>query len=226
MKEKETLIDKIGKVVTIAGTAILMNSMFLIASLPIVTIGPAWNALLTAVRYNIRGDSWFKGFQFGYKTRFWRSLISWCICLPLCYIFLRDLNYAIIGGHPLDIGICALFFVMAIMVTMSLQILNVYIPTSITQWLKNAVNFFRHPLVLFGAALLFWAPVLVALLWDMMIFMQIIMIFIAVYFTLAAVGVTMLLKEGLLEFLQEAWENGTLLAEEGSQPYEPDPQEE
>lgn len=226
MKEKETLMDKVGKVVTIAGTAILMNFMFLIASIPIVTIGPAWSALLTAVRYHIRGDSWFKGFQFGYKTRFWRSLISWLICLPLCYFFLRDLNYAILGGHPLDIAICALFFAMAIMVTMALQILNVYVPTPVVEWLKNSVNFFRHPLVLFGAALLFWAPVLVALLWDMMIFMQIIMIFVAVYFTLSAVGVTMLLKNGLLEFLQEARENGTLLAEEGSQPIPQDNEEE
>ncbi|MBO5317272.1 MAG: DUF624 domain-containing protein [Oscillospiraceae bacterium] len=226
MKEKETFMDKLGKVVTMAGTAILMNLMFLIACIPIVTIGPAWNGLLTSVRYNIRGDGWFQGFKAGYTTRFWRSLISWCICLPLCWVFLADLNNAIQGGNPLDIGICGLFFAMATMVTMALQFLNVYIPTGIAQWLRNAVNFFRYPLMLFVAAMLFWAPVLIALLWDMIIFVQIIMIFIAVYFTLAAVASTMLLKDGLLDFLQEARENGTLLAEEGSQPLPKDEEEE
>lgn len=218
LKEKETLTDKVGKAITIAGTAILMNLLFLVACIPIVTIGPAWNALLTSVRYHIRGDGWFKGFLTGFKTRFFRSLISWCICLPLCWILLADLNYALRSGNWVDIGVCILFFSMAAMLTMALQVLNVYIPTGISQWLKNGVNFFRHPLVLFGSAVLFWAPVLLALLWDAMIFMQIVMIFVAVYFTLAAVGTTMLLKEGLVEFLQEARENGTLLAEEGNRP--------
>lgn len=222
LKEKETAMDKLSKAITIAGTAILMNLMFLIACIPIVTIGPAWSGLLTSVRYHIRGDGWFRGFQAGYKTRFFRSLISWCICLPLCWVFLTDLNYALQSGNWVDIVVCVLFFSMAAMLTMALQVLNVYIPTGIAQWLKNGVNFFRHPLVLFCSAALFWAPALIALLWDALIFAQIIMIFIAVYFTLAAVGSTMMLKEGLLEFLQEARENGTLLAEEGRKPIAPE----
>jgi len=216
LNEKQNWTEKLGKFITMAGNAILMNLLFLAACLPVVTIGPAWCALLSAIRYNIRGDSWFQGFKFGYKTRFWRSLISWCICLPVCMFFLNDVNNALAAGSISAVVISCLFFAMAAMVTSSLLILNVYIPTDFNNWFKNAVNFFRHPLELLGAAVLFWAPVLIALLWNMMTFLQLIMIFIAVYFTLAALCSTMLLKNGLLRFLTEARAEGILLAEEGA----------
>ena len=35
LKQKETLIDKLGKVITVAGTAILMNLLFLAACIPV-----------------------------------------------------------------------------------------------------------------------------------------------------------------------------------------------
>ena len=224
MKEKETLMDKVSKVITIAGTAILMNFMFLIACIPIVTIGPAWNALLTSVRYNIRGDGWFQGFRFGFKTRFWRSLISWCICLPLCVVFFLDLRGAILNGTVADIILAGVFFAMGAMVTMALQVLNVYVPTGIAQWLRNSVDFFRYAIFLLISAALFWAP-LFLLYFAMGVFFHVIMIFVAVYYTLAAVGTTMLLKDGLLDFLLDARANGTLIAEEGSQPVPKDEEE-
>lgn len=218
MKEKKTLLDKVSHVVTLAGTVILMNLMFLIASLPIVTIGPAWCGLLSSIRYNIRGDGWFSGFKAGFCTRFWRSLIIWCVCLPLCLFFLNDLNQALINN---DIAYCivsGIFFALAGMLTTALLTLNVYIPTSLSNWLKNSVNFFRHPLPLLAAAALFWAPLVLALLVDMLIFLQIIMIFVAAYFALAAVCATMLLKDPLIDFLLDARADGTLTAEEGSAP--------
>ena len=48
--EKPTLIEKIGNVISIAGNAILMNLLFLLASLPIVTMGQAWCGLLTQIQ--------------------------------------------------------------------------------------------------------------------------------------------------------------------------------
>ena len=224
MEEKQTWMDKFGTVVTMAGTAILMNLMFLVACLPIVTIGPAWCGLLSSIRYNIRGEGWFAGFKAGFCTRFWRSLICWCIGLPMCLYFFSDLNYGLLLLRDQGLSvesvtgtlIPGLFFVMAAMLTNALLVLNVYIPTPVSNWLKNGVNFFRHPLGLFVSAALFWLPLIIALLWDMMIFVHIIMIFVAVYFTLAGVGSTIMMKDDLIEFLLEARQNGTLTAEEGS----------
>jgi hypothetical protein len=232
LKEKLNWTDKLSNIITLAGTAILMNLMFLVASLPIVTIGPAWCGLMSAIRYNIRGEGWFQGFKKGFCTRFWRSLIIWCICLPLCLFFLNDLNNAVlfaeeVGVNAESIVACifpGLFLAMAGMVTVSMLTLNVYIPTDISNWIKNGVNFFRRPLELFAAAALFWAPLLVFRFY-LVLFMNVIMVLVAAYFALAAVCGTMILKDPLIDFLIDARADGTLLAEEGSAPVQTEDEE-
>ena len=300
MKEKQNWTDKLFNVITLAGTVILMNLMFLIACIPIVTIGPAWCGLMSSVRYNIRGESWFKGFKVGFCTRFWRSLIIWCLCLPLCLFFLNDLRIAVntvqgitpavqtveteptttaateaaettaatdateetaateatvateatdaatepvqtVATEPaqeeeqIELGatapnitncvISGLFFALAAMVTIALLTLNVYIPTSISNWIKNGVNFFRHPLELFAAAALYWAPLLLFVFFPEW-FIFAIMIFIAAYYALAAVCGTLVLKDPLIGFLIDARADGTLTAEEGAAPTPAEDEEE
>ena len=225
MSEKQNWTDKLSNAITLAGTAILMNLMFLVASLPIVTIGPAWCGLMSSIRYNIRGEGWFQGFKKGYCTRFWRSLIIWCVCAPVCLFFLNDLNNAVlfvdeVGMNAESIAACvipALFLTMAGMVTVSLLTLNVYIPTSVSNWIKNGVNFFRRPMELFAAAALFWAPLLVFRFY-LVLFMNVVMVLVAAYFALAAVCGTMIMKDPLIDFLLDARADGTLIAEEGVAP--------
>ena len=50
MNEKPTILEKIGRVLSIAGNAVLMNLLFLLCCIPVVTIGQAWSGLLSAVR--------------------------------------------------------------------------------------------------------------------------------------------------------------------------------
>lgn len=233
MNEKTNWTEKLGNLITKAGTAILMNLMFIVASIPLVTIGPAWCGLMSSIRYNIRGDGWFAGFKKGYCTRFWRSLLIWCVLAPICLIFLNDLNDAVLyasksGVNVENVAACivpGLFFAMAAMVTISLLTLNVYIPTSVSNWIRNGVNFFRRPLELFAAAALFWLPLLLARFYVQVYLVSemAIVILAATYFSVAAVCGTLILKDPLIEFLIDARADGTLTAEEGSQPI---PQEE
>lgn len=232
MKEKQNWTDKLFSAVTVAGTAILMNLMFVVACIPVVTIGPAWCGLLGAVRYNIRGEGWFQGFKKGFCTRFWRSLIIWIVLAPVCLFFMNDLNNAVlfaeeVGMNAESIVACAipgLFFALAAMVTVSMLTLNVYIPTSVSNWIKNGVNFFRRPFELFAAAAMFWAPLVLfrfCLVWftgDTLITAALVLI--ATYFTLAAVCGTLILKDALIEFLIDARADGTLIAEEGASAHE------
>lgn len=217
--EKPTLIDKIGKVISIAGNFILMNLMFLLASLPIITMGQAWCGLLTAVRYNIRGDKWQDGFKVGFKTRFLRGTVAWIIMLAVDLFLMIDM-FGIVDliGFDVPSVMACLTFGLMIMVTFSLQILNVYVPTNIGQWLRNAVNMvFKVPLELLGAAVLFWVPF--GMLWRWTgAFFYAIMIFLTVYFTLTAVAGTLVLKNALVHYLLDARATGTLLADEGKQP--------
>ncbi len=221
MMEKETILDKLMKVLNIAGNAILMNLVFLLACLPIITIGQAWCGLLTAVRYNIRGDKWQNGFKDGFKTRFLRGTIAWVIMLAVDLFFMLDMfNTIELVGFDIPSVMACIVFALMIMVTFSLQILNVYVPTKIGQWLRNATNMvFKAPAQLLVAAVLFWVPVAMLRAWDgVLIYM--IMIFVTIYFVLVAVVGTLVLKNTLLYYLLDARATGTLLGEEGSAPEE------
>ncbi len=225
MKQKETLYEKLGRIITMAGTAVLMNLLFLVSCLPIITIGQAWCALASAIRYNIRGDSWWEGYKNGFKTRFLRGTIAWCCILVAAVYLMGDLNHTVYQAFYVsetvatqNIGpmiAAAVMFTIMGMLSVSLLILNVYIPTRPMEWIRNAVDMlFKFPLQLLGAAVLFWLPPVLGVLWFSIFYMAA-LVFVAVYFTLAALGATMLLKEPLVHYLLNARANGTLLAEEG-----------
>lgn len=217
--EKQTLLDKITKVVTIAGNFIMMNLLFLLSALPIVTMGQAWSGLLSAIRYNIRGDKWLDGFKDGYKSRFLRGIAIWCVMLLVTAIMVFDMmTYSAVETFTVELVVrlvmsCIMFALMSGL-TVAFILLNIYIPTSTSEWIRNGVNMiFKAPLQLMVSGVLLWLPVLLAIFYYD-IFYFCVMIFLAVYFTLAALGITMLMKNTLIHYLLEARANGTLLREE------------
>ena len=216
MKEKETLIDKLGTWINRAGVGLLINLLFLVTCIPIVTIGQAWHGLMSALRYNIRGDSWFKGFWKGFKTRFWRGTIAWTGLLLVVMNMLFDLVYNLEGDFIVPAIVSAAMFALMAMLLTAFMTLNVYIPTSVGNWIVNSVNMvFKAPLQLLVCAALFWAPVVMIMLWTEIAY-YVSMVFIVMYFTLVGMAHTILLKDTLVDYLGQAREDGTLLAEEGA----------
>lgn len=224
-KKKETLFEKFSKLITVAGTAIMMNLLFLAACLPIVTIGQAWCGLMGAIRYNVRGDSWLKGFWVGFKTRWIRGTIAWIIGLGAALFLLNDMRVAQMG---LDAGNMAaamtmagscVAFAIAVMLLMSALCLNVYIPTDVMTWIRNIVNLLFKGFfgLLVGAGLL-WAPVVVFCLVDGWIIYELVMVLVCAYFAMTAFVTTALMKNPLTYFLLQARADGTLTAEEGLMP--------
>ena len=216
MHEQETIIDKIGKVISIAGNAIAMNLLFLVSCIPVVTIGPAFCGLFSAIRYNIRGDKWFTGFKAGFKARFWRSAIAWVLMLAVNIFFLAEVDHVFMVDPDLAAQIGAsVMLALSTMLTTSLLVLNVYIPTNVGNWIRNAVDMiFKVPLELLGSAALLWLPVLLLTLRPDFFYYGA-LVFIAIYFTLAVLGTTMLLKNALVKYLVDARAEGTLVADEG-----------
>lgn len=214
--EKETLLDKITKALTIAGNFIMMNLLFLLAALPIVTMGQAWSGLISAMRYNIRGDKWIDGFKAGYKTRFLRGTAVWCIMLLFTAIVFMDITtYATVEVFTAEIIVrlvmSCLMFALVSGLTVAFLLLNVYIPTATSEWIRNSVNMlFKAPLQVMVSGILVWLPVLLAFFYSN-IFYYCIMIFVVAYFTLAILVITMLMKDTLIYFLLEARGAGTLL---------------
>lgn len=240
MKEKQSVMDKLANLITIAANAVMMNALFLIACIPVVTIGAAWNGLFSAIRYNIRGEKWFEGFKVGYKTRFWRSLIGWTVLLiPILFILEMDIVSALMDesgvirswdSFNLDQIVRLVFacLIGAMLTGLSgvLMLLNVYIPTSVGNWIRNAANIlFKVPLQVAATGLLMWGPLLLLQLWAE-IFFFIIMVFIVVYYLLAALGVTILMKNALIDCLVEARAEGTLLTDTENDDIEEDTNDE
>ena len=215
MEEKKSFSEKLHSILNKMGTMALMNAMYLIACIPIVTIGPAWNGLLTAIRYHVRGDKWFAGFKFGFKTRFWRSLLSFNIMLlPILY-FVPEINHHWQHEQLVPLIFSVLVFVLLAMFSAALQLLNVYIPTPVGRWIRNAGDLMKSAHVkLAGVAVAFWLPLLLFLV-DPDIFFFASIIFIVAYFMIVGLFTTLLLKMHLIDFLLDARADGVLLAEEG-----------
>ena len=225
MEEKTTLMEKLGKVVNIAANAIMMNVLFLLACAPIVTIGAAWNALFSAVRYSIRGDRWFEGFKFGFKTRFWRSLLSWVLMMiPVLWVLEYDVIGVLLdetgafrtlapGNIVLLVFACVMFLMLSGMLA-AMTLLNVYIPTKVGNWISTAANMvFKYPLQLAITGLLMWFPWIMVQLWPTYFYI-LVMVFVVAYFILSGYVITMVMKQPLLDCLMTAREEGTLLTEQ------------
>ena len=217
----DSFMGKIGKLLNILSTAVLMNACFLICCLPIVTIGPAWCGLMGAIRYNVRGEKWFEGFKVGFKTRFLRSFLAGIAAGVFLFITLMDacaniLAYA--GGASAALMpaiMSCLVFAMVSMLLQSLLTLNVYIHTEVNVWLRNGADLIRKaPLPALASGILPWLSLFLALLMPDL-FMKIFVIWICVYFALCALATTLLLKDALLLKLVESRADGTLLSEEG-----------
>lgn len=202
----ETKEPKWRKILHVTSNAVMVNALFLLCCIPIVTIGQAWCGLYSAIRYAIRGDGWFSGFKAGFKTRFLRGTVAWTLCLIV--IAEMTINMlAIIGESIVMIALNALFLLVAMMICGALIPVNVYIPSSVSQWLKNSVNLVVYaPLQMAGVAVMMWLPVALVVLFLRYGFFDpffFIMVFLLIYFSFSTLIATILLKTPLIRVKNE-----------------------
>lgn len=199
-------MEKFRKFVNVVGNAITLNLLFLVSCVPIITIGPAWCGMYSAIRYEIRGEKWFAGFKEGFRTRFLRSMIAGIVCTALCLYFANNAYAGIVailggaGGWVSTIVTCV-FLLVTMMLYAALLPLNVYFDTDLNTWIDYAWRLMRKaPLQLIAAALLMWFLTALAI-YHMLTVALLAMVFIAVYFTLSGLIMTMLLKNALIDIL-------------------------
>lgn len=210
--------SKVMKIVNLAGTAVMLNLLFLLACVPVITIGPALCGLFSGVRYMIRGDGPVKGFWKGFTTRFVRMMIVGLVFTGILAYFVIMLNGAY--NTWLELGVFRDMIVYAIpalvplMLLAALVPLNIYIPYSLSDWLKNGVNLlFKVPVWVLLSGVLLALPV-VCLLWASDIFILCIVIFVGFWFAIAAFVSTLVLKDALVDMLLEFREEHPELEEE------------
>lgn len=193
------IIDRIG-------TAILINSFFLLCCLPIVTIGSAWCGLYGAVGACNSGEDWFSAFKEAFRKQFLSTTIIWTLCLLIGgYMLVNTLAIAYYRAEgflaPLTgSGIMTAFTLMFIAALLPLR---VFCPSDTAQWLKTSVNLvLQAPLQCFVSALLMWLPIgfIPVILYFGAVSLLLIMTF---YYAMAAMIAFILLKKPILKTKEE-----------------------
>lgn len=217
------------KFVNFAGTAVMLNLLFLLCCLPILlfflfskvsapwnwlvcmaatsTVGPALCGLFSGVRYMIRKDGAVRGFLEGLRTRWLRAMLGGVIITTITVYLILHVNLgvnAMVAGYGASYLITyGIFALIPAMLLSALMILNVYIPYDVADWLRNGVNLIvKAPHWVLLTVALFWLPV-VGVLWVGPIAFYGAAIFVACWFTLSAFISTMFLKDALIDFLEE-----------------------
>lgn len=194
------------KTIDLTGNAVMLNLLFLVSAIPLVTAGPALCGLYTAVRYMIRGDRWFDGFKDGFRTRFWRKLLVGILAFVAGVAMLINLIPMIFYQQEGYIGpmiMTAIITALTLMIASGLLITEVYIPTGFVQWLRNGVTMaVTAPLVTLVGAIFIWSPVLIFIL-LMEIFYIFAIVFLTVYFPMGTLISTILWKNKLIRMKKE-----------------------
>ena len=93
-----------GKLMTKLGIIIGANLMFVLFSMPVVTIGAAWAALDHVMLKTLRGDGVlnpFKQFWVGFRTNFKQATIVWLIALAVIALGWVDVRFLLHMGGPM-----------------------------------------------------------------------------------------------------------------------------
>lgn len=174
-------------------------------------VGAGWSGLYSSVRFTIRDESWFAGFKKGFKTRFLRNMVLWSFSFAVGLFFLNSIAQVI--NYTLEVGVMdgvdifnlvirGLFLLLALMFTTAMIPVNLYLPTDLNRSVNNSWYLvFRAPLRTLICTVLLWAPVALFLL-ALDIFVLVSLIFLAAYFAVVAVVVTILLKKPLIKLLE------------------------
>ena len=188
------------------GTAILMNSFFMLCCLPIVTIGSAWCGLYGAVgAYNI-GEYWFPAFKEAFRQKFLSTTVIWTLCLLIGGYMLVNtaaIAYYRADGFLLPLIGSGVMTTFALMFIAAILPLRTFCPTDTAQWAKNGVNLvLQAPLQCLATAVLMWLPIglIPVFFYFGVVSLLLIMTF---YYAMAAMVSFMLLKKPILTTKEE-----------------------
>lgn len=176
------LLDRLGNLV-------LLNVLYLLCCLPVVTIGAACTALYTVTLREARGDyrSVVSGFFTAFRKNFWKATLLWLFVVVFFVIFVVDLSLFSQLGAPKFLRIC--LYATGILVSLMLPHLfplQARFENSLRMTLRNALalGIAKLPstlLMLFLLAL----PLLVLYLSEAL-FWRLIMIWLLLGFALTA----------------------------------------
>lgn len=179
----------------------ILNIIYLITCIPLITVGAAGAGLMNAARViqdKNRDESYIKAYFRGFRAGFVRITVIWAVLLIIAVFMLYILGTAVYVDGSLDTApvICAVVALIAVMLLQSMAVaFHSQFDCSIMQILRSALLMtLMHPFRAIAMALLIWAPVLIALL-DSYVFLQLLPIWVMLYYGASYQACVLLMKK-------------------------------
>lgn len=188
-------------------TAVL-NLLFLLCSLPVITTGASLTALCAGQRALIKKEPCFRAFFHAFRAGFWRATIAWLILLPIDGLLIFH-GVSLIphwqAGAQLQIIFVALLALLALSITVTVFVFYSRFEAKLLRLLRYGVeltmsNFLRSAAV----ALLFALPfVLAAFPPTFSVFLILGVLWVFFYFSLAAWAAVWIMNKPFIRFAQQ-----------------------
>lgn len=173
------------------GDILILNLLFLLCCVPVVTVGAAQAGLLTALKvlHDKEDDSsCLKAFFRGFADGFWKITALWCVFLALAMLLMGNLLGTMFYQYsdpnaPVGMSVAALCVLCLFEVLIVL--FHSRFRCTVLQLIKNAgLLLIAYPARALLTLAVTWLPLAVFLL-DAYLFMQLTPVLLLVYFSLA-----------------------------------------
>lgn len=205
--------SRLGQILTKAGNLVLLNVLWIICSLPIITAGAATAALYYVIfqMQTNEEDTVFRPFFHAFTKNFKQSTLLWLAILIIAAVLLLDVLYMFIYGTPNLVGIliivvCAIFLMVQSHLLPQLARFETKLKSVVQNALLLTVLHLPSSLMM---AVLNGMPIVIFLLLPYQ-FMQWLPLWVGIWFSLVAlINGRMLLKIWAKHMPNEEKENET-----------------
>lgn len=164
---KENGKFSLSNILEVLSNTVFLNLLFLVCSLPVVTMGASLTAMYAGLRAAIKKEPCYRAFFRALKNSFWRSTLAWLILLPANVYFIYSALSSIIYFREQQGSFAPLIF-SALIVLMLLGFTTVvflfysrFEVTLLQLFQYSAKIFFEYPIRSIIVAVLSWAPIVV-----------------------------------------------------------------
>ena len=165
--------SKLSSVIEFAMAVVVLNLLFLICSIPLITVGASLTSLYSGLRALIKKEPYLRAFFKAFRTGFARSTFAWIILLvidtvPLWHtrnIYVEALETGTLTNALPMLLLSALFALVLLAVTAMVFLLYSRFECTVGQLLRYGTSLtLSHPLRAAAIALFTWAPLFVIML--------------------------------------------------------------
>lgn len=201
-KSKSSLFGLLEFIANIA----VLNLLFLLCCLPVVTIGASLTALYAGLRSMVKKEPCLRAFWLAFRKSFLRATLAWVILLPLNIFFISNVVfncYYLAQGSVLGLIVSILFAALLLSITTTVFLFYSRFEATVFQLLRYGVSLsFSHPVRSLLIALFTWAPFLLFFL-AFPIFLALGMVWLLFYFSLVATAAIWLMNAPFRAFARD-----------------------